>query len=180
MHSFERKAVALFLENHQMVLQVAFRNAPFPGMAEDIAQDVFVEFVSHADRWDYSHDVGPLLAKITRNVALRYWREHKKSLPQNLLKLFETLQEIGKNENELEHSSMQAHLHALSICLEKLPPRSREILDCVYRDKMGMQKIGDLYLMSVNAVRLNVFRIRKQLRSCIQTALCEPRSSNGF
>ena len=169
MQNLTRKAASLFLENHQMVLQTAFRNAPFPGMAEDIAQDVFMEFVNNAGRWDYSRDIVPLLVTITKKVSLRYWREHKKTMPQNLAKIFEMLHEAAEQAND--DASADSRLQALRICLEKLQSKSREMIDHFYRDKLGMQKIADHFGMSLNAVRLSVFRIRKQLRACIQNVL---------
>src|SRR5437773_3605426 len=52
--------------NTGFVHSLALRLAPAPGMAEDIAQQVFLEFIAKASQWDLTRDIKPLLAGMTR------------------------------------------------------------------------------------------------------------------
>lgn len=75
MNTGENAAAQAFLAHYSFVRTVANRAAPWPGLTDDIAQQVFLEFIRKAGRWDLSKDLRPLLATMTRMVALRHWRE---------------------------------------------------------------------------------------------------------
>ena len=47
--------------NAGFVRALALRLAPAPGLAEDIAQQVFLEFIAKAAEWDLTSDVRPPL-----------------------------------------------------------------------------------------------------------------------
>lgn len=170
MQEIESKAARLFLEHHRLVLDTAFRAAPLPGMAEDISQDVFTEFVTHAARWDLETNVAPLLVAITRNVALRYWKEHRKTLSPKLREIAEIMQREARQDNDDRNVEP---LYALNICLEKLSVQSRRAIDLHYRDRLKTREIGERLSISANAVRISMFRIRNALRSCVQRLLDE-------
>lgn len=165
-----QQATGLFLRYHHRVLGVAFHAAPMPGLAEDITQDVFMEFVTHADRWDYEKDIGQLLDGITKNVALRYWREQKKRTSPKVFEVYEQLKSDMESK-EQKNENMEGMLIALNICIEKLPPKSRKLVIEYYRSNDSMQKIATNVQKSANAIRLDLFRARKVLRNCIQRVL---------
>ena len=78
----ENKIAELAKANERFVHTLALRLAPAPGLAEDIAQQVFLEFISKAAEWDLTADIKPLVAAMTRHVANRCWRERMRSLPE--------------------------------------------------------------------------------------------------
>ena len=51
------------------VRALALRLAPTPGLIEDIAQQVFLEFIRKAGEWDLASDLRPLFTVMTRVVA---------------------------------------------------------------------------------------------------------------
>jgi hypothetical protein len=67
------RAAQAFLVHHAFVRSAATGNAPWPGPAEAIVQQVFPEFPGRGERWDLERDLRPLLTTLTRHVAL--WRE---------------------------------------------------------------------------------------------------------
>jgi len=68
--------------------------APAPGLAEDIAQQVLMEFVAKDERWDLDRDVKPLLATMTRHVALRCWRENTREMSAEIRGLAEHIRSV--------------------------------------------------------------------------------------
>lgn len=64
-------AAQVFLSHHDFVRGVALKYAPWPGLMDDIAQQVFLEFMAKESKWDLSTDARPLLATMTRHIALR-------------------------------------------------------------------------------------------------------------
>src|SRR5207237_9897513 len=56
----------------------------------------------------------------------------------------------------------------LDRCLERLPARSREMIDSRYRDCSSSEAIGRKLGMTAEAVRIGLPRIRPALRDCLE------------
>ncbi len=81
------------------VRALALKLAPAPGLAEDVAQQVFLEFISKEASWDLSRDIRPLLAVMTRNVARRFWRERTHTLPEVQRELAEHIRHLAETRD---------------------------------------------------------------------------------
>src|SRR5262245_45909150 len=157
-------------ESHgHFVRSTALRLAPAPGLAEDIAQQVFLEFVSKADQWDLDRDVKPLLATMTRNVALRFWREKTRAMSAEMRGLAEHIRGLAEcSEVEWPRPEEQA---ALQQCLKQLSEKSRRFIELHYEFGITSVEIASRMEMTADAVRRALFRLREQLRKCIQTGM---------
>src|SRR4030095_12052972 len=89
--------------NAGFVRALALRLAPAPGLVEDIAQQVILEFLAKADQWDLTREVQPLLAGMTRNVARRCWREHTRALPEQTRELAEHIRALAEDQDVRWH-----------------------------------------------------------------------------
>lgn len=151
------------------VRALAVRLAPWPGLAEDIAQQVFLEFLVKADQWDLQRDVRPLLAGMTRNVALRTWRERTRSMPDQLADLAEHIRGLAESQ-EVDWPAQEG-LQALQDCVAKLPDKSRRLIELHYYLEVTSVEISRQMAVKADAVRRALFRLRDQLRRCIQDVL---------
>lgn len=158
------KATQLFLRHYNFVLGLACRYAPFPGIAEDILHDVFVEFVQHADRWNPDEDVKPVLVRLTRFAVAARWREHLKHAPPALRKIAEHLKSIADTTAEPVDGD---ELLLLKHCLDKLPRKSRDVIEMHYKSGISMVEIARKMSVKDSAVRQAVCRIRNTLRRCM-------------
>jgi RNA polymerase sigma factor (sigma-70 family) len=153
------------------VRALALRLAPAPGLAEDIAQQVFLEFIAKAAQWDLSSDVRPLFAGMTRIVARRAWRERTHDMPEVVRELADHIRDLAEAREvtwfEEEEKS------ALRRCFEKLPDKSRRLIDLHYDLGVTSVDIARQMEMKADAVRRALFRLREQLRKCIQRLLRE-------
>ncbi len=147
------------------VCALALKLAPVRGAAEDIAQEVFLEFVAKAQKWDLSEDARPLLAAMTRNVAKRYWRTRARELSPATRELAKRLRS-GAAQIEIEWYGAEEK-QALRSCLEELPERSRRMIHAYYFLGMTAAEIGLRLKMRAVAVRNALFRLRARLRGCI-------------
>ena len=86
--------------NNRYVHGLALKLAPAPGLAEDIAQQVFLEFWKKKDTWDLTKDVRPLLAGMTRNVARRCWREKVRGMSPELREFAEHVRLLSEEDDE--------------------------------------------------------------------------------
>src|ERR1035438_10599011 len=93
MLSNETKVAQLVLAHHAFVKALAFKLAPWPGLVDDISQQVFFEFLAKQEKWDLEQDLRPLLATMTRLVAARHWRGRKRGMPQGM-------REVGGRKGE--------------------------------------------------------------------------------
>lgn len=174
MKPIEEKAANVFLLNHDFVKDQVLRYAPIPDLVDDICQQVFLEFVSKSDRWSYDEDIKPLLVGLVKNFSKRSLQEFKKNQPDSMIKLVESVMarsEIlysGSSEFEWNYEKEK---HALKTCLERLPDRHRRIVSLYYFDDHSLRDIGELMLLSVNAVSHALCRIRERLRKCIRRTL---------
>lgn len=148
---------------------LALKLAPLPGFAGDIAQQVFLEFLEKRDRWDLSGDLKPLLAAMTRNVAQRYWRERCKAMAPEVIALVEEIKSLNEREDVPWYSDEEKK--ALRNCLDKLPEKSKTILKMHYDLGVTSVDMAAQMQMRADAVRRALFRLRYQLRKCVESKL---------
>ncbi|QOV92061.1 RNA polymerase sigma factor [Humisphaera borealis] len=165
----EAKAAQAFLAHHGFVKGLALRHAPLPGIADDILQQVFVEFLAKADQWDLDRDVKPLLATMTRTVALRHWRDKTRDMPEVVQKLAEHVRMLAEERSAAPRYADE--IAVLRSCVEKLPDKSRALIDLYYYDDISTPQIADRLGMKADTVCRAMGRLREKLRECIDRGL---------
>lgn len=169
MVSNDARAAQLFLTHHSFVRGMALRHAPWPGLAEDIIQQTFVEFLAKSAQWNLDEDIRPLLAAMTRTVALRNWREKARTLPEVTRKLAEHIRQLA--EEQTTPPRYDEELNALRSCLEKLPEKSRTLVNLYYYGDVSTPEIASQLEMKSDTVCRALGRLREKLRDCIDLAL---------
>ena len=169
--STHAKVAQLVLAHHGFVKGLAVRIAPWPGLADDITQQVFLEFLKKEAKWDLERDVKPLLATMTRHVAMRCWRERTRQMPETVYKLAAHIRDLaGAVDPE---PRWDEEVGALKRCLEKLPDKSRSLVDLHYFGGASTVEIAERMAVKADAVRQALCRLRGQLRTCIENALAK-------
>jgi RNA polymerase sigma factor (sigma-70 family) len=169
MNLHETHAAQLFLAHHDFVKGVALRYAPWPGLMEDITQQVFLEFMTKEAQWDLSRDARPLLATMTRHIALRLWRERTRQQPEVVQKLAEHIRQLAEERDSPPRYEEEMHL--LRSCLQKLPPKSRELIELYYYEDVRTPQIAEQVQMKADTICRALSRVREKLRECIQSNL---------
>jgi RNA polymerase sigma-70 factor (ECF subfamily) len=171
MNTHETRAAQLFLTHHDFVKGVALKYAPWPGLMEDITQQVFLEFIGKESRWDLEKDLRPLLATMTRHVALRLWRDRTRERPETVQKLADHIRMLAE-ERELP-PRYEEEIGVLRRCLEKLPEKSQELVRLYYYGDVGTPEIAEQLEMKTDTVCRALSRVREKLRECILRGLNE-------
>lgn len=151
------------------VRALALRLAPMPGLAEDIAQQVFLEFIGKADQWDLARDVKPLLAVMTRHIASRCWRERMRTSPEVQQAVAEHIRQLAEGRDLSWFDEEEKSV--LKRCLERLPEKSRQLIDWHYYLELSSVDMASRLGMNADAVRRALFRLRQQLRRCMHGLL---------
>lgn len=162
-------AAQIFLSHHDFVKGVALKYAPWPGLMDDIAQQVFLEFMAKESKWDLSTDARPLLATMTRHVAMRLWRERTRQQPEVVQKLADHIRSLAE-EREMP-PRYEEEVGALRSCLQKLPERSRELLGLYYYNEIATAEIAAKTNMKPDTVCRALSRVREKLRECIRQSM---------
>lgn len=169
MNSNETHAAQAFLAHHDFVKGVALKYAPWPGLVEDISQQVFLEFLAKETRWDLRQDVRPLLATMTRLVAMRLWRERTRQQPEVVQKLAEHIRQLA--EEREASPRYEEEISVLRSCLQKLPERSRELVELYYYNEIATPEIAEQVNMKTDTVCRALSRVREKLRECIERSI---------
>jgi RNA polymerase sigma-70 factor (ECF subfamily) len=135
-------------------------------VAEDISQQVLLEFIAKAAEWDLTRDIKPLLAVMTRNVASRCWREKMRALPEVHRELADHIRQLAETRETDWFGDEEKSL--LKRCLERLAAKSRQLIDSHYYLGLSSVEIAQAMHMNADAVRRALFRLRQQLRKCMQ------------
>jgi RNA polymerase sigma factor (sigma-70 family) len=158
-------------EQQAFVKALALSLAPAAGVADDIAQQVFLEFVAKRNEWDLSIDPRPLLANMTRLVARRAWRAKIEQMTPQMRDLAEHLRTLA--EQQPAQPPTEEERSALRACLDKLPEKSRRIVEVYYFAGVSSPDIASQMQMKVAAVRRALFRLRGKLRQCIESSMAK-------
>lgn len=164
-------AAQVFLTHHDFVRGIALRYAPWPGLVEDISQQVFLEFLHNDSKWDLHQDARPLLATMTRNIAMRMWRERTRQQSEVVQKLAEHIRQLAQQRDAPPRYAEKSE--ALHSCLKKLPDKSRELVQLYYYDGASTTDIAEVIDAKVDTVRRAMSRLRNKLRECIQKTMSD-------
>lgn len=171
MNTNETHAAQAFLAHHDFVKGVALKYAPWPGLVEDICQQVFLEFLAKEERWDISRDLRPLLATMTRHVSMRLWRERTRQQPEVVQKLAEHIRQLA--EEREAPPRYEEEITVLRACLQKLPEKSRELVELYYYNDIATPEIAEQINMKTDTVCRALSRVRDKLRECIERSLSQ-------
>lgn len=164
-------ATKYFLAHYEFVLSRAYSYAPFPGMAQDIVQDVYIDFVKKFETFELEEGkIRPLLTGMVRIAALRLRDKYIREQPSNLIRLAEKFF-LHRMQNESADEEEKPKLDALSECISKLPEKNRNMISMHYFQGTKMSQIALEFSMSDNTIRQIFCRIREKLRKCIEETL---------
>lgn len=140
--------------------------------AEDAVQEAMLVVVAKHDQFEEGTSVLAWCRSIVRIEVLRAKQKHQneRTLAQRVLgdaidAAFDEFQ-ISRTSNERE-----LRRDALSQCIARIPARSKRVLEARFIDELGYSQIGERLSMSIEAVRKALFRIKKQVRTCVETRL---------
>ncbi len=143
-------------------------NAPVPHLVDEIAHEAFV--------FAYHH-----IQEFQRGTSFFAWI---KSIAWNLLRA--EIQRFSREQaNQTKYATRRvvestpfkavdlsaAELDQLESCLQRIPPRLKQLVEMRYRLSFSTQEIAERAGQSSAWVRTTLCRLRKQLRDCIHDKL---------
>jgi len=162
----DREAVASLVAAHQRVVRAYLsRIVSDPASADDLAQEVFLQFFQALERADETRSVRPYLLGIARNLARMNWR--KMSIRREVAgeALFDALEARADFETPSEHD--QDRRERLRACMEALSPKARDVILLFYRDELRCEDVAERMKMPSGSIRSILTRGREALRECM-------------
>jgi RNA polymerase sigma-70 factor, ECF subfamily len=138
--------------------------------AEDVVQDAFIVVMN---KWaDFKPGTSLFLwvRQIVHFKVLEAMRTKKMSAVEEdlLAKVAASLQR-GLDEQIADLQRLKSQ--ALQRCMSHLDSRSAGLLSGFYTESMSCESLAQIHKRSVNAVRLSLSRLRKQLHDCVARQL---------
>jgi RNA polymerase sigma-70 factor (ECF subfamily) len=141
-----------------------------PTEADDLAQEVFIVAFRKAPQSQSDRVIRGWLLGIARNLYRNYCRRPRARphVDQQLCDLLD--QRVGSILER--HEGLEEEMAgALRACVLQLGPRAREMVEQRFVEGCSVQQLGARTGMKNSAVTMALYRIRRQLRQCIENRL---------
>ncbi|MFN5853825.1 MAG: sigma-70 family RNA polymerase sigma factor [Pirellulaceae bacterium] len=134
---------------------------------EDLLQQVALTVARRFDDYDPSRPFLPWVLWLAKSRIIDFYRtkQRRPTLLDDSM-----LRQLADHLIDRQNDGA-SRLEALEHCLEKLPDRSRRLLNMRYHQSLGIEKIAEAIRSTPVSVRVTLFRIREALADCIQRRL---------
>ena len=140
--------------------------------AEDVVQEAMLVVVKKFDQFQEGTSMLAWCRSIVRLEVLRVKqrRQRERTLAERLLDdaidaAFDEFQTARRRDDT------ESWREALDRCLGRVPERGRRVLKARFVDELSYQQIGERVGMTIEAVRKALFRLKQQVRLCVETSL---------
>lgn len=136
--------------------------------AEDVVQQIALNAASRFDDFDQERPFLGWILWIAKSRILNFYRQQGR---RKVHFSDEVLQQLADAISTREATIGNRRREALELCLERLPDRSRQLLDLRYIQELSTKKIAAAVELTGGSVRVTLTRIRTALGDCIQHRL---------
>ena len=140
--------------------------------ADDVLQEALLVVFKKFDQFQEGTSMLAWCRSIVRIEVLRAKQRHQRerTLAERLLDdaidaAFDEFQTARRRDDT------ESWRDALRGCLEQVPQRGQSVLRARFADELSYQQIGEQLGMTIEAVRKALFRLKRQVRSCVETSL---------
>jgi RNA polymerase sigma-70 factor (ECF subfamily) len=145
---------------------------PVPHLADEIAHETFVFAFRHLHEFDLERPFRPWLRgiawQLVRAELQRFAREQANRSRLEQLQLAELTASLAPDAPADE-------VVFLEQCFAELPPHLRRLIEDRYRHEHTSAQIAARWGRTEEWVRVTLFRVRRQLRACIEAKLAGGR-----
>ncbi|MEM9368568.1 MAG: sigma-70 family RNA polymerase sigma factor [Planctomycetota bacterium] len=157
-------------ENRSRILAMIVSMVHDFDLAEELFQETVVEILKSEDSFDPACKFLPWACGVARNVVLRHWRLKKKAPTNGLSSVLAELAEVAIDGDD---DAWRRDRVALRRCFQRLTPRMQKLLLLRYGHNIKGQKLSSAAEIRTGSIRTTLFRLRGQLRQCIETQMAQ-------
>jgi len=157
----------LFVKHQSRVRAYILSLQPNFSEAEDILQEVFLVLTRKAEDFQEGSNFMAWVVTIARFKVLEALRRRRNAETA----LSEEVIEVLASDWPVEEGETEARFAAVRRCLEKLAPRSQEVMRLRYFGEHGPGEIARRLGWSPNAVNVALSKARQFMRGCVERQL---------
>ena len=163
----DRNAIFVrLLAEHERRLQHYVRVLlPNLNAADDVLQESKISMWQHFDKFELGTNFNAWAHRFVFNRVLAHRKSKKRD--QDLYILSDDFYEMLSDRAEKKAQSIDAQIHHLHSCMDKLPEQQRQILKMRYFDESSIEAIAEKIDKSVDATYRSLSRVRIALRECV-------------
>ena len=153
-----------------MIFTLAIKMVKNREIAEEISQDTFLKIYNSLSKFKGDSKFSTRIYKIAYNTCLDYLKKNKKEEHNVVIdELKEHL--IKTTTNALSLLEDQERKQDIQYCLNLLPSEESFLLTLFYFEDQNLNEIGKIMDISVNNVKIKLFRSRKKLAVILKEQL---------
>jgi RNA polymerase sigma-70 factor (ECF subfamily) len=171
-HRDQGAACRLMAALHPQVARIVQNHLPRGVDAEDLAQDVFVQFFKTLDRYDRARPLENWVSRLALNVCLKALRSRSRRPEWRWSDLSEGEQAVVDSllhEPERDASQARDGRELLAKLLDSLAPQERMILTLLHLEEKPVAEIAAMTGWNATLVKVRAFRARAKLRKALET-----------
>jgi RNA polymerase sigma-70 factor (ECF subfamily) len=157
---------------HPQVIRIVQNHLPRGVDAEDLAQDVFVQFFKTLDRYDRARPLENWVSRLALNVCLKALRSRQRRPEWRWSDLSEGERAVVHSllhEPETDASQATDGRELLVKLLDALSPQERMILTLLHLEERSVAEIATITGWNATLVKVRAFRARAKLRKALET-----------
>ena len=134
---------------------------------DDLMQEIFIAVYWNLKTFDLKSDFGAWIRAVTRNKFMSYLRSHysqKNSVNVKKVEIEETL----LSELEAYNDNDSEVIAKLKDCIARQKESSCDLIKARYYENESVQGMAERLKTTVSAISSELYRIRKQLKSCVE------------
>lgn len=175
----DRNAFRLLVEkHHQRVVHICWSLLQSPEDAEDVAQEVFIEFFRSLNSFRGDSAVSTWLYRLSVNKALDYLRsvnrqKRGKGLVVSLEK--ENVERFAREQAPMpsDHMEAEERRRLLRWGIEQLPERQKLAITLSKLDELSQQEVAQIMDTTISSVESLLVRAKKRLKEILSSYFSE-------
>lgn len=157
----------LWIEVEPAVRAFVFASISSFSDAEDVVQKVALTVARRFDEYDAERSFEAWALWLAKSRVI----DHYRVSGREKLVFSEKLMDQFADSLTARQSEKSARAVALETCVEKLPDKSRQLLELRYEDGASAEVMAETVNSSAGSVRVMLHRVRNLLAECIQSEL---------
>lgn len=157
---------ALFARHYTHVFRFVARRTRNDGLAEEVANEVFLDVWRHASRFRGQSRVSTYLLSIAHNKTVSQLRKTGRvHAPED------GLENVPDEDDTPEVvSQKKSKSEALRAAIDALPDEFKIVIDLIYYQERSITEIAEVLDIPVDTVKTRAFRARKKLGAWLEDA----------
>lgn len=156
----------IYRRYHKRVFLFIRRFETNTAIAEDLANDVFLELLDKASTYEGRSSVSTWLLGIARFKALSEIRKRRNTVDPD-----DAMAEMEDEGDTPEVSTMKTDKGmALRQCIEALSPKHRVVVDLVYYHEKSVAEVAAILELPPNTIKTRMFHARQALSKMMSAA----------